>query len=165
MKSILSAVLIGLGLGLGLGLALPTQAAVTANSFITPQIPGVGTVQFTSGSPENSSVTAYTAGANGARCNAAFATTDDTVAHFSFLQIFSTGGLRRISIAVTVAAQTGQGTPSQPLIGPSITTGLPVDQYGNQYITLAAGDVLKFAFDTPIGSGHFLWMSAMCDDY
>lgn len=145
-------------------------AATTPNSFVTPQTPNRGFVALTSASGLNSFQTLYTAGVNGSRCYSITATSTDTVGHNVTLQLLQAGNVMfQETVAVGIAA--GQppvagGGPVVPLLTPSVTTGLPVDQYGNQYLQLISGDTIKVADSyAAISSGEIVNIYAICSDY
>lgn len=129
---------------------IPASAATTANSFITAQQIKSGNLSFTASSPSAGTfVTIYTGGPNGSRCFAFVATSTDSSGHNIQWAIYPQSATSpTFSSAVSLIATQGLLTPTQPLIAPNITPGLPVDQYGNQYIQLNPLDTIQVSWNT-----------------
>lgn len=146
-----------------LSLTTNAQAAGTANSFITPQIPNNGKQQWTA-SPNTYKII-YTAGANGSRCYGLWATTSDaTQTHVVTVQIFNAavvyGGMN-----FTTVLGAGYSSPAQALLTPTLWPGLPLDQYGNPYIQLVSGDTLQASYATALTASTFINIVAFCSDF
>ena len=145
-------------------------AAVSPNSFVTTQTPNRGYVGLTSSSSLNAYSTLYTAGANGSRCYSISATSTDSVAHNVAVQVQNSGNIvYHLSVAVGIAAGSppiSGGGPAVPILTSTVSTGLPVDQYGNQYLQLASGDSLTAALTyTAISASQVVDIYAVCSDY
>jgi hypothetical protein len=141
--------------------------SLSINQFVTPQRPANGYAQFNSGDPQNNWVNIYTGGPNGSRINSLSMTTNDASGQehqVSFRIYRNTAILYTITIAVSVSSGY-DGIPAQPLINPSITTGLPVDQYGNQYLHLMAGDTLDASYNGALPSGCAILFYAIGADF
>ena len=156
---------------LALALALvpaAAYAAVTANSFVTPQTPNRGVQQFLQGTDSAGTYkTVYTAGSNGSRCYALWATNNDPSAtHLLTVQIVSST-VKYGGVAVTSVVNAGfaNGTPAQNLMAATLWPGLPVDQYGNPYIQLISGDTLQATFATSLTTSDVINLVAVCSDF
>ena len=143
-------------------------AAVTANSFVTPQTPNEGKVQFLQGT-DTAGVykTLYTAGANGSRCYAMWSTNNDgSVTHLLTVQIVNSSVKYGGTSVTTVLSAGFIGTaPAQNLMAPSVWPGLPVDQYGNQYIQLVSGDTLQATFASALTTSDLINIVVSCSDF
>jgi hypothetical protein len=148
-----------------LALGASAEASTTPNSFVTPQTPNRGFFAFLAATAVNSPNLVYTAGANGARCFGAVGINNDSVSHNIYLQLFSASS-QYYSDGVTIPAGAGgPGVPPQPMMGPTVTPGLPVDQYGNQYLQLAAGDKVTAGYNNVMGGTSVAVIYIMCSDY
>lgn len=149
-------------------LAPSAWAAAVPNSFISPQTPNRGIVQFLQGTDSAGTYkTLYTAGSNGSRCYAMWMTNNDASAtHVVTVQIVNSavkyGGTALLSVQ---SAGFTNGTPAQSLITPTIWPGLPLDQYGNPYIQLVSGDTIQATFATALTSTDVLNIVASCSDF
>lgn len=131
----------------------PAFAAVTPNSFITPQTPASVAVTLSA-----SGSIVFTAGANGAICNGASlstTSTNDLTVAFGFS---STIIIENANVA------TGAGTsPGVPAFNPFATEnwpGLPLDNAGNPYLLLAPAQTLYAVTNSgSVGSDAFLSLS------
>jgi hypothetical protein len=147
-----------------------SYAATSPNSFITPQTPNRGFAVLSSSVSVGTYVILYTAGTNGSRCYSITITSTDSVAHNVGLQIQNSGSIV-YQLSVSVNPYAGEppvsgGGPTIPFISPSLTAGLPVDQYGNQYLQLVAGDTIRVATTyTAVSSGLFMNVYAICSDF
>lgn len=153
------------------GLILSVSAAnatVTANSYVTPQTPTNGKVQFLQGTDSAGTYkTLYTAGANGSRCYAMWSTNNDASAtHLITVQIVNST-VKYGGTAVTSVESAGfaNGTPAQNLLVPTIWPGLPMDQNGNPYIQLVSGDTIQATFATSLTSSDLINIVAACSDF
>jgi hypothetical protein len=145
--------------------ASPVFGATTPNSFVTPQTPNRGYYAFSSSSAQNTWEVVYTAGSNGSRCYSMTATDNDpNYGHQISWRIYN-GTNIITSYTVNIPQNLGYLGAAQPLITPAITTGLPVDQYGNQYIQLVSGDTIQVAYNGSLGSGVGIFIYAICSDY
>lgn len=164
MKRFLWAFLTAFAIGLS-GAAL---AAVTPNSYVTPQTPSRGIVQFLQGTDSAGTYkTLYTAGSNGSRCNAIWLTTSDgSATHLVTLQLVNTA-VKYGGVAITTVASAGFSGSSPPinLTSPANWPGLPVDQYGNPYISLNSGDTLQATFATALTAATVINIVASCMDF
>jgi hypothetical protein len=156
-----------LGAFLGL-LGGQSWAAVTPNSPVFMQTPTVGKVQFLQGTDSAGTYkTLYTAGTNGARCNALWLTTDDgTTTHLVTVQIVS-GGIRFGGVAVTTTISQGfaSGTPALNVLAPTLWPGLPLDSDGNPYIQLASGDTLQATYTTALTAATRISLVTSCGEF
>jgi hypothetical protein len=145
-----------------------STASPTANSVITPQTPNRGIAQFLQGTDVAGTYkTLYTAGSNGSKCFAAWATNNDPSAtHLITLQVVNTtvkyGGM---SLTSVVNAGFANGAPAQNLMSPTIWPGLPVDSDGNPFIMLASGDTLQATFATALTASAVINLDAVCSDF
>ena len=150
---------------LSIGIA---EAAVTPNSFVSPQTPNRGIVQFLQGTDTAGTYkTLYTAGANGSRCYGIWSTNNDASAtHLLTLQIVN-GGVKYGGVAITSVESAGfaNATPAQNLTSATNWPGLPVDQYGNPYIQIVSGDTLQATFATNLTSTDLINIVASCSDF
>lgn len=156
--------------GVFLGVAMfASLATTTPNSFISPQTPNRGIVQFLQGADSAGTYkTLYTAGANGSKCNGMYITSNDAATHTITIQLVNSavkyGG---------VSINTGTTSPGflngAPAINPLLSSnwpGLPVDQYGNPYIQMITGDTLQATFTTAItASPQVINIVATCSDF
>jgi len=153
---------------LGTVLAGPSWGAVTPNSPVFMQTPTVGKVQFLQGTDTAGTYkTLYTAGTNGARCNAMWLTTDDgTVTHLVTVQVVS-GGIRfgGVAAATTVSQGFLNGTPPLNLLAPTLWPGLPLDSDGNPYIQLATGDTLQATYATALTAATRINLIVSCGEF
>jgi len=144
------------------------HAAVTANSFVTPQTPNRGIMQFLQGTDVAGTYKIiYTAGANGSRCYGLITTNNDPSAtHLLTIQI-NNGVIKYGGAALTTVSSAGfaNGTPAQNLLSSSVWPGLPLDQYGNPYIQLINGDTLQATYATALTSGDVINIVASCSDF
>lgn len=146
----------------------PVQAAVTANSFVAPQTPNRGVVQFLQGADTAGTYkTLYTAGANGSRCYGMWATNNDaSVLHLITVQVVSStvkyGGVALQSIN---NAGFATATPAQNLMSSTNWPGLPVDALGNPYLQLISGDTIQATFGTALTSSDVINIQVTCADF
>lgn len=145
------------------------NAATTPNSFVSPQTPNRGVVQFLQGTDNAGTYkTLYTAGANGSRCYGMLMNNNDvTTTHLVTVQIVNTavkyGGA---AATTTLSAGFSNSTAGQPLMAPSVWPGLPVDQYGNPYIQLVSGDTVQATFATALSTtGNVINIYTSCSDF
>ena len=140
-------------------------AATTPNSFITPQIPNRGLVQFLQGTDAPSTFkTLYTAGANGSRCYSIWSSNTDPSPHSVYV-ILVNGGVKYYGYVFTsvVGAGSSPATPAQNVLSGFV--GLPVDEYGNSYIQMISGDTLQAQYTTALTAGQFIGLVATCSDF
>lgn len=148
--------------------ASPVMAVVTANSVVTAQTPNRGIVQFLQGTDVAGTYkTLYTAGANGSKVTALWATNNDASAtHVLTCQIVNTavkyGGVTLLSI---VNAGFLTAVPPQSMMTPAVWAGLPIDGNGNPYLTLASGDTLQCTFATALTAADVININAVVSDY
>jgi hypothetical protein len=146
----------------------PSWAAVTPNSPVFMQTPTVGKVQFVQGTDSTGTYkTLYTAGTNGARCNAMWLTTDDgTATHLVTVQVVS-GGIRWGGVAALTTVSQGfvSGTPALNLLAPTLWPGLPLDSDGNPYIQLATGDTLQATYATALTAATRINLVVSCGEF
>ena len=143
------------------------EAAVTANSTVSPQLPKLGVVQFTSASSFGTYSTLYTAGADGSKCSAIVATTDDgSAAHVVTIQVVRSatkyGGT---AVNVPISSGFANGVPPVNFMSTAVWPGLPLDSEGNPFLFLQSGDTLQATFATPITSAKLLNIIAVCADF
>lgn len=123
---------------------------------------------FGSGTAAPSTITLCVAGSKGAYCTAIVASSNDTVGHNLIVSQLSASSATvfSVSTAVNIAAgypdQSGGG-PAQPVMTPTITSGFPLDQNGNQIWFLGPGETLiaSNVFNN-ISSGTSMWIKATC---
>ena len=147
---------------------LAADATTTPNSFVTPQVPNRGIVQFLQGTDTAGTYkTLYTAGANGSRCYGMWETNNDASAtHLVTVQIVN-GGIKYGGMAITSASSDGyaNGKPAVNLMSSTNWPGLPQDQYGNPYIQLVSGDTVQATFATALTSSDVLNIVTVCADF
>lgn len=148
--------------------ASAAEAATTPNSVVTPQTPNRGIAQFLQGTDNAGTYkTLYTAGANGSRCYGMLMNNNDaSTTHLVTVQIVNSA-VKYGGTALTTVLSAGfvSGTPSQPLMTPSVWSGLPVDQYGNPYVQLISGDTIQATFATTITTSDLINLYAVCSDF
>jgi hypothetical protein len=151
-----------------IALAAGLIGAVTPNSFVSPQTPNRGIVQFLQGTDSAGTYkTLYTAGTNGSRCYGIWETNNDASAtHLVTLQLVNSA-VKYGGMAITTAESDGfaNATPAKNLISSTNWPGLPVDQYGNPYIQLVSGDTLQATFATNLTSSDLINIVAVCADF
>lgn len=141
----------------------PAIAAPTANSFVTPQTPNLGLTQFVQGTDVAGTFkTLYTAGANGSRCYGMWMANDDNTTTHAVQVEINRGAFVYIFQSVTTVQQASYASGAQSLM---TWSGLPVDQYGNSYIQLAASDIIKVTFLTALGVASQINVGISCSDY
>jgi len=145
------------------------HAAVTGNSFITPQTPNRGSTTFVQGtdSPGTYKVI-YTGAANGSSCKAMFSTNNDASAtHLLTVQIVVGGATKVGGMSITTVSSAGfaNATPAQNIMSPANWPGLPLDSDGNPFFFLASGDTVSATFATALTATDQINIYAKCDDY
>jgi len=143
------------------------DAAITPNSFVAPQTPNRGILQFTSSSSAGTYSTLYTAGANGSRCYALWTTNNDgSATHLVTVQIVnSTTKYGGTSLTTVSSAGFANATPPQNMMSTTVWPGLPLDSYGNPYVQLISGDTLQATFATAITAADVVNLVASCSDF
>lgn len=125
-----------------------------------------GTTIGTLGSNTNG-VTGYTAGSQGGRVISMMATTDDAVTINVFVYILRGATVLPIGM-VNIPASSGNTNaarfPVDFLNGTNLP-GLPVDNTGRQYISLLAGDVLRFTTLLNLTAAKSAWINISGLDY
>lgn len=161
MKKIIAACLVAF-------FAAPADAATTPNSFVAPQTPNRGIVQFLQGSDSAGTYkTLYTASANGSRCYGMFLTSNDATAHVVTVQIVN-GGVKYGGVSITTSTTLPGFANAVPAINPMSAgnwPGLPVDANGNPYIQIISGDTIQATFATALTSTDFINIVAICADF
>ena len=148
--------------------AIALMAAVTPNSFVAPQSPNRGIVQFLQGTDVAGTYkTLYTSGSNGSRCYSLYMTSTDNTAHLVTIQLVN-GGIRYGGVAMT----TGTTSPGYLNAAPALTPmnaaswpGLPLDANGNNYLQMISGDTLQATFATNLSGGTAINIVASCADF
>ena len=142
---------------------------VTPNSVVLPQLLNTNSLAFISTSTQNSATgnVAFTAGPQGSRISGIVLTSNDSSGQLhQFTWRIYRGANILFTITVTTNVPNGyDGNPTQPLMGPAVTPGLPVDQYGNQYIDLMYGDTIVGLYNGAIPAGAQLTMFVMGRDF
>jgi hypothetical protein len=146
----------------------PSWAAVTPNSPVFMQTPTVGKVQFLQGTDTAGTYkTLYTAGTNGARCNAMWLTTDDVSAqHLVTVQVVS-GGIRFGGTVIGTFGPHGYALSHTTLnvLSPTVWPGLPLDSDGNPYLQLATGDSIQATYGTALNAGNRINLIVSCGEF
>ena len=144
------------------------SAATTPNSFVSPQTPNRGIVQFLQGTDSAGTYkTLYTGGSNGSKCFGLWETNNDASAtHLITVQVVN-GGVKYGGVAVTTASSDGfvNGVPPKNLMSPSNWPGLPLDSDSNPYFILASGDTLQATFATALTSTDLIDLISVCSDF
>lgn len=144
------------------------HAATTPNSFVAPQTPTRGVVQFLQGTDSAGTYkTLYTAGSNGSRCYGMWLTTNDATAHLMTIQIVN-GGVKYGGLSISTGTTTpgfATGVGALNLLAASTWPGLPIDQYGNAYIQMVSGDTIQATFATALTSTDLINIVASCADF
>jgi hypothetical protein len=135
------------------------DAAVTANSAITPQTPNRGIAQIlnatstisiaNNAASASGTVTVYTCGANGSKITGLIAGSTDTAS--AAVQILLVNSSKvYLLMTVTVAASSGNAAGTAPVNLWSTTNlpGLPVDTSGTPYLLCANGDTIVAGVQT-----------------
>ena len=121
------------------------QAAVTANSFITPQTPqGYTPAQIVNGTGTSTYVTILTGETNGSKISSILVTSTDTIIHTVSCAIKVSSTSYQL-FQVLIPAITGD-TPSVlplQLISQGVMPGLPQDSDGQPYLVLASGMIFQ----------------------
>lgn len=146
---------------------IAAYAAVTPNSFVTPQGPTVALGIFLQGTDVAGTYkTMYTAGANGSRCYSISVSNNDSSATHLVLFRFAQGATQYGGASFTTALSAGFSNLNPPQDGIQAFGGtLPKDAYGNQYIQLAFGQVLQATFFTALTAGTAIWVQMACADF
>jgi hypothetical protein len=125
-----------------------------------------GTTIGTLGSNTNG-VLGYTAGSQGGRVISVMATTDDLTTINVFVYILRGATVLPIGM-VNIPASSGNTNaarfPVDFLNGTNLP-GLPVDNTGRQYISLLAGDQLRFTTLANLVAGKFAYINVSGVDY
>lgn len=151
-------------------LVIPTFAfgAVTPNSFVAPQTPNRGIVQFLQGTDSAGTYkTLYTSGSNGSRCYGMYITSNDPTAHLVTIQLVN-GGVKYGGIAISTSTTLPGFANGVSALNPMSTTnwpGLPLDANGNPYIPLVSGDTIQATFATALTASDFINIVASCADF
>lgn len=167
MKRLIRDMTVRLLLALVLVNIAAANAATTPNSFVSPQTPNRGILQFTSSSSAGTYATLYTAGSNGSRCYAIWMNNNDSSAtHLVTLQVINST-VKYGGVALTSVESAGftTGNAAQNMLSSSVWPGLPVDSYGNPFVQLISGDTLQATFATAITSSDVLNLYAVCSDF
>lgn len=125
-----------------------------------------GTTIGTLGSNTNG-VTGYTAGSQGGRVISILGTTDDTATINVYVYILRSSTVLPIGM-VNIPLRSGDTNaarfPVDFLNGTNLP-GLPVDNTGRQYISLLAGDVLRFTTLVNLNSAKYAYITVSGLDY
>lgn len=148
--------------------ALLCIAAVTPNSFVAPQTPNRGIVQFLQGTDVAGTYkTLYTSSANGSRCYSMFLTSTDPSPHLVTIQLVNSA-VKYGGVALT----TGSTSPGFLSAAPALTPmsqanwpGLPLDANGNNYIQMISGDTLQATYATNLQNNTVINLVATCADF
>jgi hypothetical protein len=144
----------------------PAFAATTPNSFVSPQTPTRGIVQFLQGTDAAGTYkTLYTASANGSRCYGMWSSNIDVGATHLISVTIVNSAVKYGGVAVTsvVGAGFSAGVPTQNLL--TNWVGLPIDQYGNPYIQLVSGDTIQATYATNLNTATSISIVASCSDF
>jgi hypothetical protein len=161
--------------------SIASEAAVTANSIVTPQTPNRAIVQFLQGTDVAGTYkTLYTSGSNGSICYGMVTNNSDagvTAGHLLNIQLVNStvkyGGtaLQTIPSAGFIAGTGGVGTstPPQVITGSTVNagvwSGLALDNLGNNIIQLVSGDTIQVTFSTAMTAGAVINLYATCNDF
>jgi hypothetical protein len=157
---------LGIALGLLILASSGALAAVTGNNFVSPQTPNRGLVQFTQGiDTAGTFKTLYTAGANGSRCYGEWVSNNDSTTTHAVQTQIQSGAFSYVATSVTTSLSSGYSSGPISLMSSTAWPGLPVDQYGNPYIQLASGDLLRVTFLTALSAGAQLNVGITCSDF
>lgn len=144
-------------------------AASTANSYIAPQTPNIGATKFLQGTDSPGTYkTIYTGAANGSKCFALFATTNDDSASHQLTIRITTGGNPYDATVYTFPVFGGPANlfnTSVNLMSSIVWPGLPTDVAGNSYIYLKSGDILGATFATALTATNQINFIAFCGDF
>lgn len=149
-------------------IAIALGGATTPNSFVTPQTPNRGIVQFLQGTDSPATYkTLYTAGTNGSRCYGMVMNNNDgSATHLVTVQLVN-GAVKYGGVALTTISNAGfsSANPPQSLMSVTVWPGLSVDQYGNPYIQLISGDTIQATFATALTSSTLINIQITCSDF
>jgi hypothetical protein len=136
--------------------------AVTPNSLILPQKPRTGRAY--TGNLVDGFKTFFTPGPNGSKIIGITFSQNDSVTHTAQIGVLR-GGVVYILGTASVGAYTGWDYNQALLrnvcdgMNPKVIGGLPVDEDGNRYLLLQAGDVLQYK-PIPVIAAN-VWMMAL----
>jgi hypothetical protein len=144
------------------------QAATTPNSVITAQTPTRGIVQFLQGTDAAGTYkTIYTAGSNGSKVVALYATSNDaSAAHLVTCQIVNSA-VKYGGTAVNVPTNSGfaNATAQINMMSQTNWVGLPLDSDGNPFFYMVSGDTLQCTFATALTTSDVLNLIAVVADF
>jgi hypothetical protein len=152
-----------------IGCGVSASAGTTPNSYITPQVPNRGLVQFFQGTDAQGTLkTLYTSGANGSRCYGGWVTSTDSVPHPVYIRLIN-GDIDFGGAAFVIGPTAGVAPGAPPLAWMTQNLwgqGIPIDEYGNPYIQLIPGDSLKAVYTGSFTSGNAaISVYAACSDF
>jgi hypothetical protein len=126
--------------------------AVTATPVFV-QTPKITPITIVNADASNQK-TACTAGSNGTKVTALFATSDDTSNRVIKVSLTrSATSYLMAAFTVTTLAGTDGSTDTVNLLDPASWPGLPIDNDGQAYLLLESGDTLTVASTTTVTSG------------
>lgn len=166
--------------------AATAQAVPTANSLITVQTPKHPMLGFTltanctastapvgccTGSGAGCVIGTYydfvTAGSNGTKCTAIYATsTDGTNAHLMTLRVLrGSSSYTLTAVSVPLSSGSAAAVPAVNFITAGVTPGLGIDSDGNSFFFLESGDKIQATHATAITTGTQVNLHADCGDF
>ena len=150
--------------------------AFTQNTLATlPKQPQIGSIAIANGDAQGQKA-AFTPGSSGSKVVAIIATSSDTSSRDIQVSRNNGGALASGTVTggtfyplgtKTVAANAGfvAGTNAVNLLDPANIVGLPVDNDGNPYLFLGAGDFLTFEALTTVTVGKNVTISVIYADF
>lgn len=130
--------------------------------------PTAGTTAITQGNGTTSSgtISIYPV-TGGARCSCLIFSTTDTAANNVFLYIKQAGGTVMPIAQINVPLSSGNLASTLTVNGlnSAVFVGLPRDAFGNPYIPMQSGDILKASVVAAVTSGKTLYITATGESY
>lgn len=140
----------------------------TPNSVVLPQTPRIELQNFVQGTDSDGVLkTIFTPGADGSKITAVNITSiDDTVAHRVMLYATRSGVDYLLgSVMAPISAGADGSTPAVNGFDPDLIPGLPIDNDGQPYLLLEAGDALKALYVTALTAGDQIDIATVGADF
>ncbi len=158
------------GLAVLVGLVAVAPAVTTPNSSVTPQTPKFFAVQFlNTDTADTTTKDIVTGAADGTKCVALFANTNDNANHIVTIQVLDTSASVTGIIAsgtVTASGSANNAGTGVDFFEPTVWRGLPYDKDSNRFVFLENGDKLQAKFSTSIStSGETITIIAICGNF
>jgi hypothetical protein len=151
-------------------LSTTTLAATVSNSYVLPQMPRAGFVQFLQGvdAPGVFKLLYLSpVSGGGSRCYGGWVTSSDSIPHSFYIRLHS-GGIDFGGSATNLPASAGfsPGAPAVDWMDKNLWPGLPIDEYfGVRYIHLNPGDSINAVYLVNLNTGTTVNAYIACWDY